>query len=201
VIEGRETGHGEGMGQAPLALDHGIAGPASVPRTGAPRLRLVVESSFDLLWRTLRRLGVPEAEVDDAVQRVFLVAARKLDEIEPGKERSFLFSVALRVASDARRTVKRRHEAGDEGLEAMVEPGAGPEDQASQKQARARLDEVLDAMPLELRTVFVLFELEEMQTAEIAALLEIPTGTVASRLRRAREDFQERVKRLSARWR
>jgi len=53
-------------------------------------------------------------------------------------------------------------------------------------------------MTLELRAVFVLFELEEMSTPEIADLLEIPTGTVASRLRRAREEFQKLVTRLRA---
>jgi RNA polymerase sigma-70 factor (ECF subfamily) len=54
-------------------------------------------------------------------------------------------------------------------------------------------------MPIELRVVFVLFELEEMTTAEIATLLEIPSGTVASRLRRARETFEDHVARVRAR--
>jgi hypothetical protein len=54
-------------------------------------------------------------------------------------------------------------------------------------------------MPLDLRTVFVLFELEEMPTQEIATVLDLPTGTVASRLRRAREEFQKLVRRLQAR--
>jgi RNA polymerase sigma-70 factor (ECF subfamily) len=61
------------------------------------------------------------------------------------------------------------------------------------------LDEVLDAMTMDLRTVFVLFELEELPTAEIARLLEIPVGTAASRLRRAREEFHVLAKRVRAR--
>ena len=54
-------------------------------------------------------------------------------------------------------------------------------------------------MPMDLRAPFVLFELEEMPTAEIAKVLELPLGTVASRLRRARDDFQKIVARMHAR--
>jgi RNA polymerase sigma-70 factor (ECF subfamily) len=52
---------------------------------------------------------------------------------------------------------------------------------------------------MDLRAVFVLFELEEMPTAEIAEALELPTGTVASRLRRAREEFRRIAARVQAR--
>ena len=65
--------------------------------------------------------------------------------------------------------------------------------------ARALLDEILEAMPLELRAVFTLFELEQLTMAQIAPLLGVPQGTVASRLRRAREVFVEHRKRLEAR--
>jgi RNA polymerase sigma-70 factor (ECF subfamily) len=58
------------------------------------------------------------------------------------------------------------------------------------------LDGVLEQMEPELRTVFVLYEFEDMSMAEIADTIAIPRGTVASRLRRAREDFRERVRAL-----
>ena len=161
------------------------------------RLRDMVGSHFDFIWRSLRRLGVPNTDVDDCVQQVFWVAARKLDLITDGSERAFLFSTALRVASDARRSRLRRREVHQEDEAfAPCDTGPRPDEVADQKRARALLDEVLGAMPIELRTVFVLFELEEMPTQEIAALLELPTGTVASRLRRAREEFHKAVTRL-----
>ncbi len=72
------------------------------------------------------------------------------------------------------------------------------EELSDQLRARALMDSVLSAMPSELREVFVLFELEELAVAEVAELLSIPIGTVGSRLRRAREDFHERVRRLRA---
>ena len=61
------------------------------------------------------------------------------------------------------------------------------------------LDDVLAAMPVDERVVFVMFELEELSTQEISSILEIPVGTVASRLRRAREDFERRAVRLNVR--
>src|SRR5262245_56918505 len=72
------------------------------------RLRGLVAAHFDFIWRSLRRLGVPSTDVDDCTQQVFWVAARKLSLIHEGSERAFLFSTALRVASDARRSRMRR---------------------------------------------------------------------------------------------
>jgi len=171
------------------------------PRTTpAERLRSLIEVHFDFIGRSLRRLGVPEADVDDACQQVFLVASRRLDEILAGKEKSYLFGVALRVASDARRARKRRAAVLDEHNGEADAPCSGPSPEALLQQGRARalLDEILEAMPTELRAPFVLFELEEMTMSEIAQTLEIPPGTVASRLRRAREIFQEQSRRLRA---
>ena len=104
------------------------------------------------------------------------------------------------MASDARRSRTRRREAPalpEESAEA-ADPAPDPEQAASLRRARAVLDEVLDAIPMELRAPFVLFELEEMPTAEIAAMLGVPAGTVASRLRRARDEFQAIVARRKA---
>lgn len=168
----------------------------------------MVDGHFDFIWRSLRRLGVPPGDVDDCAQQVFMIASRRLDDIAAGSERSFLFGTAVRVASGARRTRSRRREVpldagegGDAGEsdEGEPDPGMSPEEIADQRRARALLDEALEQMPTDLRAVFVLFELEEMSTPEIAELLGIPTGTAASRLRRAREEFERVVARMSAR--
>jgi RNA polymerase sigma-70 factor (ECF subfamily) len=68
-----------------------------------------------------------------------------------------------------------------------------------QRRARHLLDEILDGLELDVRTVFVLFELEELTAPEISELLGIPIGTVASRLRRAREDFRSELTRRTSR--
>lgn len=160
------------------------------------RLRALVDEHFDFIWRSLQRMGVPAMDLQDCVQQVFLVASRKLPSIAEGSERSFLIGTAIRVAADARRTVERRREIPEEDTAEPSCPGPQPDEIADQRRLRAMLDDVLAAMPEDLRVVFVLFELEEMPTQDIAALLKLPSGTVASRLRRAREEFDRRVARL-----
>jgi RNA polymerase sigma-70 factor, ECF subfamily len=163
---------------------------------GGNRLRALVTSEHPFIWRTLRRLCVRESELDDATQQVFLVAARKLPDIEVGSERSFLFQTALRVASVARRTQRRRREEYPEDLTAIADQRPDPEALANRTLARELLDRLLEEMPLPLRAVFVLYEIEEMPVAQIAELMGLPQGTVASRLRRAREEFQRGLERL-----
>src|SRR5690349_16980507 len=74
------------------------------------RLGAMVSEHFDLVWRVLRRLGASAADADDAVQEVFLVAARRLDAIVVGRERAFLIGVTTRVFSSQRRSARRRRE-------------------------------------------------------------------------------------------
>jgi RNA polymerase sigma-70 factor (ECF subfamily) len=161
------------------------------------RLRALVDTQFDFVWRSLRALGVPSADADDATQRVFMVTAQKLDAIADGSERAFLFATARGVAANARRAQARRREVGDEPvLERITDDASDPEQALVDKQARELLEQVLSALPDDVRDVFVLHELEGLTTTTIAAVLEIPSGTVASRLRRARAEFKLSVARL-----
>ena len=187
------------MHEVPLTFDEPAhpVGP-SAGAVDATRLRAVIEAHFVFVGRSLRGLGVAEADVDDALQQVFLVLSKKLPELSEGGVRAFLFQTALRIASRARRTVARRREVDEASIPETTDPAAGPEELTEQLRARAVLDRLLEDMDLDLRSVFVLFEIEELSTAEIAALLELPQGTVGSRLRRAREEFEARVRRLSA---
>jgi RNA polymerase sigma-70 factor (ECF subfamily) len=152
------------------------------------------------VWRTLRRVGVGIDRVDDAVQEVFIVASRKLDQIRPGCERAYLLHSAVRIAANYRRAERARREvAADEVLEEQRDPTPEADQLVYRKRLREVLDEVLDGWPNEIRTVFVLFEIEGLNVPEIAELTETKSGTVASRLRRARELFLAAVKRLKAR--
>lgn len=169
--------------------------PSAVSANGNERderLRAMVNSYIDFIARVLRNAGTPPAEIDDAVQRTFITVARRLDDVRPGAEKAFLLQIALHVAAHARRTAARRREVPASEAVEMVE-SATPEQLTNQKRARQMLDRVLDQMDTDLRTVFVLYEFEELNMAEIASVLGIPRGTVASRLRRARADFRERV--------
>jgi RNA polymerase sigma-70 factor (ECF subfamily) len=162
------------------------------------QVRTLVDSHYEFVWRALRRLGVRDADVEDSVQRVFLVATRKLDAIRTGSERSFLFQTALRVAADDRRRDRRRREvptSDDDEADPYVE--CEPEELVDMRRAREALDEILDGMDLDMRAVFTLFELDELTLTEIAELLSIPRGTVASRLRRAKAFFKEKASRYA----
>jgi RNA polymerase sigma-70 factor (ECF subfamily) len=172
-------------------------------RQSDERLRRIVAEHLDLVARVLRNAGVSEAQLDDEVQRTLMTVARRLDDVRPGAEKSFLVQIALRVAAHARRTVARRREVnadevGVDGLSVVEQAQGGnlsrsPEALTDQKRMREKLDAVLEAMDDELRQIFVLYEFEEMSMIEIAGVLGIPQGTVASRLRRARATFRERV--------
>lgn len=157
------------------------------------RLGRMIARDYRLIWRLLRRLGVPPGSVDDAAQQVFLIAAERLADIREQSERSFAYGTALRVAQNYRGRRVRSHEQLEQHSGSLVADTPGPEALVEQQRARAELDRLLEAMSLELRTVFVLFELEGLTSPEIAELVELPLGTVASRLRRARERFRELV--------
>lgn len=163
------------------------------------RLRRVVDESFDFVWRVLRRMGVPSRDADDAAQQCFLVVARRLKEIEEGRERAFLFQTAIRVARNEHRSARRRREDGEQKLSAIVDPAGGPEDIIEQKWARRTLDALLATMPDEQRAAFVLFELEGLTLRETADVLGVPQGTAASRVRKARQHYDRRVRRLRER--
>jgi RNA polymerase sigma-70 factor (ECF subfamily) len=174
--------------------------PPSRPPTGAPdRLRAMMDGHFDFVWRSLRRLGLLEHEADDGTQRVFLVVSRRLESIQPGSERAFLFRTAVRVASSVRRTIARRREVLCEQPPETAEVAPRSDELLEQRQARELLDEVLASLDMDLRAVFVLFELEELSLPEIAQMLGIPRGTASSRLRRAREAFSSELARRQAR--
>jgi RNA polymerase sigma-70 factor, ECF subfamily len=175
------------------------AAPADVSRASRDRFRDLFRRYFDFAWRSLRRLGVDPAAVDDTAQQLFLVVAAKLDEIDPDRERSFIFGTAVRMASDHRRHARfvaaRR---STETADAFPSSLPSAEELLDQKRKREMLDRLLEALPMDLRTVVVLVHGEGMTMAEVAELLEVPPGTVASRLRRARASLQEAIGRIRA---
>jgi RNA polymerase sigma-70 factor (ECF subfamily) len=153
-----------------------------------------VRTHFAFVWRTLRRFGVPESDAQDAAQRVFVIATERLDRIQQKKERAFLFGTAVRVADKVRRSHARKPTVSDSDPDGEPSPWPSADELLDQRRARAVLDSILDEMTDDLRAVFVLYEIEQMTVNDISNVLEIPLGTAASRLRRAREVFRERAR-------
>jgi RNA polymerase sigma-70 factor (ECF subfamily) len=179
-----------------VARFRGEANPGA--STEAERLRVLVDEHYDFVWRTVRYLGLSEADAEDAAQRVMCVLARRLAGVTVGAERHFLFSTAMHVGATMKRSARRRPETPEENFEALAGTAPSSEELLDQRRAHDVLQRVLQAIPDELRLVFVLYEIEELTTPEIAAMTGLPVGTVASRLRRSRESFQATVRRMQA---
>jgi RNA polymerase sigma-70 factor, ECF subfamily len=158
------------------------------------RMVEIVQLNFDAAWQFARRLGVRPNDIEDTVQQVFLVVAERLDTIEPGRERSFVFGITLRVVHKLRYTRATRPLVVGEPPEAVA-PSPTPEDLAHRKSERERIERILGELPHRLREVFVLYELERLSVPETAELLRVAEGTVASRLSRARDEFRRLVRR------
>jgi RNA polymerase sigma-70 factor (ECF subfamily) len=198
-LEGSLPEVGSAGPTAPLQRAGETCGETCAEPTPEIAMRRLFDAHYDAIWRLLRRLGVQASQLDDAAQEVFWVAARKLSEIGAGSENAFLYGVALRIASQEHRRRKGAPRTVEvEALAVLRDLRPSPEEQLEQRRARALLDVVLEQMAPELRTVFVLCELEELEVREAAALEAIPLGTASSRLRRARDEFSSIAKRVRA---
>ena len=162
-------------------------------------LQSLYETHFDFVWRSLRRLGVPDVDVADAIQEVFLTVHRKLAEFEGrSKITTWLFQIAYGVARTRRRKAHLRREVlGDTEFDQLRAPQGSPEDALSHQRDMELLDRVLSALNMDQRAVFVLFEIEEFGSEEIAQMLEIPLGTVYSRLRLGRTAFHRALRQIT----
>jgi RNA polymerase sigma-70 factor (ECF subfamily) len=152
---------------------------------------------FSAVWRTVRRLGIAEKDAIDAAQEVFVVAYRRRDDFEGRSSvRTWLLGIAFRVAAARRNSAAaRREELGDAAV-ARAEGRFDPERGLEGRELLQALDSALDALPLEQRAVFTLFEMEGLTGEEIAEALGVPVGTVRSRLRLARKAFARFAREL-----
>jgi RNA polymerase sigma-70 factor (ECF subfamily) len=159
--------------------------------------RDVYDAHLSFVWRSLRRLGVPDRSARDAVQDVFLVVYRRLPAFDGGAQiTTWLFRICLRTAKDYRRRAHARRELLDgSDPEIQAAPGADAEREAERREGLALVEAALEGLTLEQRAVFVLFELEDMTGDEIAETLRIPLGTVYSRLRLGRAEFWRGIER------
>ena len=186
-------------GKAEAVFDKRLDGVAS----SVPNFRAVYDEYFDFVWRSLRRLGVREADAMDVTQSVFLTVHLRLASFEGRSQlRSWIFGICMRVASDHRRSAPVRREVITDHIDLNRDAtahDANPLVRAESRQAVAIAESILNQLPEEQRVVFVLFELEEMSAEEIATLVDVPVGTIRSRLRLAREALHREATRLAAR--
>ncbi len=173
------------------------AAPIPVPVT-ATSFKALYDSHFRLVWCALGRLGVRDVDLMDLTQKVFLTAYLKLPEFEGRSQLStWLWGICRRVAIAYRRSSAIRYEVMTDPvtLELASEDRASGHEPDVAKQAA--VEQFLSKLSEPQRMVFVLYEVDELDGPEIAALLNISLGTVRSRLRYARKLFRREIQRLS----
>jgi len=168
--------------------------PALASPLGAEFEALYTEH-FAFAWRMLQHFGVADGQVEDAVQDVFVVVHRRLDDWDRRSARSWLYGIARRVAADHRRA-RARHQ---RKLDALPEPQAPAlERQVADRELLATIEAALAKLDPGPREVFVMAEIDGMSARDIAELLEFNPNTIASRLRRARDEVARALAQVGA---
>jgi RNA polymerase sigma-70 factor (ECF subfamily) len=160
------------------------------------------EAHAPFAWRSLARLGVPERDLEDVCQEVFVVVLKRLPSFEGRSAlRTWIYGICRGVAANHRRRVSHQRElpaqdvvelAGDHAQDASAL------DALLARESRALLEALLAQLPEAQREVLVLYEIEELTAVEIAEALDCPQSTVFSRLYAARAAIANALKRLRA---
>ena len=164
--------------------------------------RTLYEQRYAFVWGVLRRLGVPERDVEDLLQDVFVIVHRRLDEFEGrSAATTWLYAIAVRVYWNYARRQQRRPALASESASAMpiLDDSVGPERFAEQREAAALLEQLLGGLDPDKRTAFVLAELEGLSAPEIAVVTGAKTRTIYSRIRAAKQQVEASAKRVVAR--
>ena len=151
--------------------------------------------AFRVALSVLRR----REDAEDVAQEAFLRAHRSFASIRDRERfRAWLVRTAFRIALDRIRGEKRRARREDAVAMEARDQEDSAEDHAARGELRARVAEAVAALPEKLRLVTVLVAIEEQDLASVARLLELPEGTVKSRLHRARKELAERLRWLAS---
>ncbi len=179
------------MTEASVAGHTAIVGPL-------PLFEDVYAEHVDVVWRILRRLGVPPSDLEDSVQEVFIRAHRQLPGFEGRSSvKTWICGIATFVARERARAQQRHPErrVADEEVIELADGRPGPDDLAARGEALEMLGRLLEALDPEKREVFVLARIEELSGPEIAAALGIKLNTAYSRLRLAEAEIERALTR------
>jgi RNA polymerase sigma-70 factor (ECF subfamily) len=170
------------------------------PGTGrAPSFREVFETELDFVWNCLRRLGIPERDLEDEALEVFLRVQGAFADYDATRSiRPWIAGFAYRVACEYRRRPRHRFERMGTEIDAP-ETSASPEQSAAEGEERAMVTAALDRVETDRRAVLVLHDVYGYTMPEIAVNCDIPLNTAYSRLRLARAEFAQAIRRLG--WR
>lgn len=170
------------------------------PPSGVLDLSTIYRDHAQFVWISLQRFGVHPADLDDIVQEVFIVVQRRLHTFDSsGRITTWLFGICMRIAANYRRRRRWKFEIlsggrHDERPNSLVLS----DELLIRREEREFADRILGKLDVSKRAIFVMFELEALSCAEIATLMNIPVGTVYSRLHSARQQLKKLLARASS---
>jgi RNA polymerase sigma-70 factor, ECF subfamily len=191
---------GNQMSSLPTPKGEGIATEPAVPE-GKLTFREIYETYFPFVWRYAANRRVPPMAIDDVVQEVFVVVHNRLSSFEGRSSiRTWLAGIAHNVVRSYIRRPGNRPAGEHLEDEADVQADdVSPAEALERRTALRILDEMLDKMTEIQREVFILCEIEQLSSVEIAEALSLNENTVRTRLLAARKVFQAGVARTRAR--
>lgn len=179
-----------------LASGSGLSDEEVVARVRAgdtPLFELLMRRHNQRLYRAARSILRDEAEVEDVLQEAYVSAFTHLDQFL-GRARFSTWLTRIAVHEALHRSKrKRRFTGSEEVVDGLESPEAGPEKRAFHGELRQILEAAIDRVPEGYRTVFMLREVEGLNTADTAACLSIPEETVKTRLHRARQQLRRQL--------
>jgi RNA polymerase sigma-70 factor (ECF subfamily) len=158
--------------------------------------RALYDAHFDFAWRSARRLGLPEADTEDAVQEAFEVVFRRLPDFTGGRFSTWLFRIVANVVAARLRRRRVRDFFGGLLSASQSEVGPAPEPRLEARRTLVAVESVLRKLSRDKREVFALHEVEGRSHEEIAELVNAKVETVRTRLFYARRDFERHARRL-----
>ena len=180
--------------------------PAEGTRAHACDPHQLFDTHLSFVWRNLRRLGVPDSQVEDAAQDVFLVVHRRWETWSPGLStiETWLFGIVLRIARNYRRAQRRRllwllPATSHEALSDIPTSADGPAEILARREAVTLFERALAELDETKRAVFLLVDVEQLAVPEAAVALGINLNTAYWRLRKARLTFHRMLKRMRSR--
>ena len=176
--------------------------PAAPPaEPAALEVRTIYREHARFVWLSLQRLGIHPSDLDDIAQDVFMIVHRRLDTFDRrARISTWLFGICMRVAANYRRRRRWTHEVLSGGFE-DERPATltAADDILVRREQRELAERALNRLEVAKRATFVMFEIESLSCNEIAELMNVPVGTVYSRLHRARKAFLRALSRQRAR--
>src|SRR5262252_8327663 len=164
-------------------------------------VRTIYREHGRFVWLSLQRLGVHPSDLDDIAQDVFMVVHRRIGTFDRrARISTWLFGICMRVAANYRRRRRWTHEVPAGGTEDERPSGmAGADDVLVRREQREIAERALSRLEVAKRATFVMFEIESLSCLEIAEVMNVPVGTVYSRLHSARRQLERHLSRDLAR--